>query len=133
MFALMQLVPIDSVAALSGAVGHHSQIAVDQSNGDRYMNTSGTWNKIRNGNETPVTPPLAGPVTVRNSSGSITRALTAVAGVVTLAATDTIVANGNTAILQTSAGTTSSTTATLNSPATATVSAGVLTAVKASA
>jgi hypothetical protein len=133
MFLLMQLVPMDSVATLTSAVGHHSQIAVDQSTGDRWMNTTGTWQKVRNGNETPVTPPLAGSVTVRNSSGSITRALTAVAGVVTLAATDTIVANGNTAILQTSAGTTSSTTATLNSPATATVAAGVLTAVKASA
>jgi hypothetical protein len=133
MFILQQLVPMDAVPALTGAIGHHSQIAVDQSTGDRWMNFSGTWSKIRNGNETPVTPPLAGAVTVRNSSGSITRSLTAVAGVVTLAATDTIVANGNTAILQTSAGTTSSSTATLNSPATATVAAGVLTAVKASA
>lgn len=133
MFTLMQLVPINAVAALSGSIGHHSQVAIDQSTGDTYINFTGTWSKVRNSNETPVTPPLAGPVTVRNSSGSITRALTAVAGVVTLAATDTIVANGNTAVLQTSAGATSSTTATLNSPATVTVAAGVMTAVKASA
>lgn len=133
MFLLMQLVPMDAVSALSGAVGHHSQIAVDQSTGDRWMNSSGTWQKVRNGNETPVTPPLAGAVTVRNSSGSITRSLTAVAGVVTLAATDTIVANGASIVLQTSAGTTSAATPTLNSPAVATVAAGVVTAVKASA
>ncbi|ETP64859.1 hypothetical protein BDSB_05485 [Burkholderia dolosa PC543] len=76
---------------------------------------------------------MNGAVTVRNSAGTVTRNLTATNGVVTLAATDAIVTNGDTATLQKSDGTTSSGNATLNSPATAIVSAGALTAVKAAA
>lgn len=73
-------------------------------------------------------------VTVRNSAGGVTRpGLAVVGGVVTLAATDAIVANGTTFTLQKSDGTTSSGNATLNSPATATVAGGLVSAVKASA
>lgn len=73
-------------------------------------------------------------VTVRNSAGSVTRTgLAVVGGVVTLAATDAIVANGGTAVLHKSDGTVSSGNATLNSPVTYEIAAGVVTDVKAGA
>lgn len=132
MFILQQTVPVASAIALTNDLGYAGQTAIDESNGDVYSKLSGAWTKVADGSGNPVAPPVAGAVTVRNSSGSITRALTAVAGVVTLAATDTILANGASVVLQTSAGATSVGNATLNSPAAATVAAGVVSAVKAS-
>ena len=80
------------------------------------------------------TNPSLTTVTVQNSAGSVTRAgLTVTGGVVSLAATDAIVANGASLVLHTSGGTVSSGNATLNSPATAAVAAGVVSAVTASA
>jgi hypothetical protein len=133
MFVIQKHVAVDSYAALSGTIGCPGQIAIDQSTGAIWCKLSGGWTMIVDASGNPVAPPVSGAVTVKNSAGTVTRSLTAVAGVVTLAATDAIVANGASLVLQTSAGATSSGNATLNSPAVATVAAGAVTAVKASA
>lgn len=133
MFILQKIVPIDSTAALSAGVGYVGQTAVDSSNGDRYVKLSTGWFKVADGSGNPVAVPVSGSVTVQNSGGTVTRSLTATNGVVSLAATDAIVANGASLVLQNSSGTTSSGNAGLNSPATATVAAGVVSAVKAAA
>ncbi|CAM2155438.1 conserved hypothetical protein [Paraburkholderia tropica] len=133
MFILQKVVPIDSAAALSGSVGYVGQTAIDSSNGDRYVKLSTGWAKVADGSGNAVAVPVSGAVTVQNSAGTVTRSLTATNGVVSLAATDAIVANGASLVLQNSSGTTSSGNAGLNSPATATVAAGVVSAVKASA
>ncbi|MBB2999657.1 hypothetical protein FHX57_001988 [Paraburkholderia tropica] len=133
MFILQKIVPIDSTAALAAGVGYVGQTAVDSSNGDRYVKLSTGWVKVADGAGNPVAVPVSGSVTVQNSAGTVTRSLTATNGVVSLAATDAIVANGASLVLQNSSGTTSSGNAGLNSPATATVAAGVVSAVKAAA
>lgn len=134
MFILQKTYNTDSAVSLSGTVGYVGQEAIDQTTGDIYVKLGSGWQKIVDGaTGNPVNPPLTGAVTVQNSSGSVTRALTATNGVVTLAATDAIVTNGGTLVLQNSSGATSTGNAGLNSPATATVAAGVVSAVKASA
>lgn len=133
MFILQKLVPVSSAVALTADLGYVGQEALDADTGDCYAKLSTGWTKVRDGSGNPVTAALNGPITVQNSSGTVTRSLTATNGVVSLAATDAIVANGSTFTLQKSDGTTSSGNATLNSPATATVAAGVVSAVKASA
>lgn len=133
MFVLQGLYPLKAVPALTSADGAHAQIAIEDSTGDIYVNQSGTWSKTKTMAGAPVALPVNGAVTVKNSAGTVTRSLTVANGVVTLAATDAIVANGATLVLQKSDGTTSAGNATLNSPATATVAAGAVTAVKASA
>lgn len=104
-------------------VGADGDLTIDPMTLVVYKKTAGAWAALA----------PSGSVTVQNSAGTVTRNLTATNGVVTLAATDAIVTNGNTMTLQKSDGTTSSGNATLNSPATAIVSAGALTAVKAAA
>lgn len=64
--------------------------------------------------------PINGQITLQNSSGSITRTLTVVDGVATLAATDTLLANAGAVTVKNSTGT-------VTNSATATVAAGVLT------
>lgn len=133
MFVLQKLVAIDSFAALSASVGYNGQTAIDQSTGNVWVKLAGGWLQVADGSGNPIAQPVSGAVTVQNSAGTVTRALTATNGLVTLAATDAIVANGATVTLQKSDGTTSAGNATLNSPATTTVAAGVVSAVKASA
>lgn len=133
MFILQETISIDSATALASDVGYVGQTALDDSNGDAYVKLSTGWAKVRAGDGTPVAPPVTGSVTVQSSDGTITRALTAADGVVTLDDTDTIVADGDTFTLQDSDGTTSAGNAKLNSPTTASVAAGLVSAVKASA
>ncbi|MDN7848116.1 hypothetical protein [Burkholderia seminalis] len=104
-------------------VGENGDVTIDPVTLTVYKKTAGAWAALA----------PSGAVTVQNSAGTVTRNLTATNGVVTLAATDAIVANGATMTLQKSDGTTSAGNATLNSPATAIVAAGALTAVKAAA
>ncbi|MBU9440085.1 hypothetical protein KTE91_34035 [Burkholderia multivorans] len=131
MFVLQKSVPVKGVAALTADLGYAGQTAIDDSNGDRYAKVAGAWVKVADGAGNPVAPPLSGQITLKNSSGTVSRTLTATNGVATLAATDALVTNGDTLTLQKSDGTTSAGNAGLNSPATATVASGVVTAVKA--
>lgn len=134
MFILQKTYNTDSASTLTNAVGYVGQEAIDQSTGDLYVKLGSGWQKIVDGaTGNPVNPPVSGSITVQNSAGTVTRALTATNGVVSLAATDAIVTNGGTLVLQNSSGSTSTGNAGLNSPATATVAAGVVSAVKASA
>nr|WP_254215954.1 hypothetical protein [Burkholderia multivorans] len=128
---MQKSVPVKGVAALTADLGYAGQTAIDDSNGDRYAKVAGAWVKVADGAGNPVAPPLSGQITLKNSSGTVSRTLTATNGVATLAATDALVTNGDTLTLQKSDGTTSAGNAGLNSPATATVASGVVTAVKA--
>lgn len=122
------LKPSQSSATVpDNSIGRVGDVGYDSATGNVYVKQSGGWILAAS-----VTA-YSGPITVQNSAGSVTRALTATNGVVSLAATDAIVANGATMTLQNSSGVTSSGNAGLNSPATATVAAGVVSAVKASA
>lgn len=132
-FLLQKHVPLSAVAALTGAVGAPGQTAIDDQTGDVYVKLSTGWAKVRDGAGNAVNVPVSGAVTVQNSAGSVTRNLTATNGIVTMAATDAIVTNGNSVALQNSSGAISAGNAGLNSPATAIVAAGVVSAVKASA
>ncbi|MBU9679710.1 hypothetical protein KTF37_22975 [Burkholderia multivorans] len=131
MFVLQKSVPVKGVAALTADLGYAGQTAIDDSNGDRYAKVGGAWVKVADGAGNPVAPPLSGQITLKNSSGTVSRTLTATNGVATLAAADALVTNGDTLTLQKSDGTTSAGNAGLNSPATAAVANGVVTAVKA--
>jgi len=137
-FRLCNLVPTHQVAALDntkGDLGRGNILAMDD-NGSLWLKRSTGWVQITQGGSSPseVAVPVAGSVTIKNSAGTTLRTLTAAAGVVTLAATDTIVGNGDSIVLKKSDGTTTSAgNATLNSPATAVVAAGVLSNVRASA
>lgn len=133
MYILQRTVPVGYAAALSTNIGRYGQTAVDGDTGDVYVLLSGGWAKVADEAGNAVAAPLSGSVTVQNSDGTITRVLTADDGVVTLDDTDTIVADGDTFTLQDSDGTTSAGNAKLNSPATASVAAGLVSAVKASA
>lgn len=122
------------VTALGASVGRPQSIARDAATGDMWIKRVSGWTMYVNGAgaEQPVD---AAPTTVevKNSGGTITRTLTVTAGVATLAATDAIVSTGTSIILQNSSGTVSAGNAGLNSPAIATVAAGLVSAVKASA
>ncbi|MCW3539331.1 hypothetical protein [Burkholderia cenocepacia] len=133
MFILQKSIPVEGVSALSADLGYVGQMAVDDSNGDRYAKIGDSWMKVADGAGNPVSTPVSGPVTVKNSAGTVTRNLTATNGVVTLAATDALVANGASIVLQKSDGTVSSGNAGLNSPAVAIVANGAVSAVKAAA
>ncbi|HEF4770863.1 hypothetical protein DN523_10135 [Burkholderia multivorans] len=133
MFVLQKSVPLHGVDALTADLGFAGQIALDDATGDRYAKIGAAWVKVADGAGNPVAPPLSGQITLKNSSGTVSRTLTATNGVATLAATDALVTNGDSLTLQTSDGTTSAGNAGLNSPATATVASGVVTAVKAAA
>ncbi len=76
-------------------VGRTRDMSVDPSSLTIYRNTDGKWSPIG----------ASGDVTVRNASGTVSRTLPIDAGVVTLAATDAIVAHGQSLALQNSAGT----------------------------
>ncbi|MCI3206557.1 MULTISPECIES: hypothetical protein [Pandoraea] len=132
-FLLQKHVPLAAVAALTADVGAPGQTAVDDQTSDVYVKLTTGWAKVRTGSGAGVPVAVNGPVTVQNSAGTVTRSVTAVNGVAALAASDAIVANGGAIVLQNSSGATSSGNAGLNSPATAIVSAGVVSAVKASA
>lgn len=138
MFMLLKTVPVGAVAALSNAVGAAGEImlAQDDSNGDVYLKRAAAWVKIVSGGSVPAEAaiPLTGTATIKNSANSVTRSVALTAGIGNLAATDAIVANNDSLVLKKSDGTTTSAgNATLNSPATAVVGAGVVTNVKASA
>ncbi|PRG17973.1 hypothetical protein [Burkholderia multivorans] len=133
MFVLQKSVPVEGVAALTADLGYAGQTAIDDSNGDRYAKVGDAWVKVADGAGNPVAPPLSGQITLKNSSGTVSRTLIATNGVATLAATDALVANGDSLTLQKSDGTASAGNAGLNSPATAAVANGVVTAVKAAA
>ncbi|WP_261523546.1 hypothetical protein [Burkholderia multivorans] len=133
MFILQKSVALHGVDALTADLGFAGQIALDDATGDRYAKIGAAWVKVADGAGNPVTPPVSGQITLKNSSGTVSRTLTATNGVATLAATDALVTNGATITLQKSDGTTSAGNAGLNSPATAAVANGVVTAVKAAA
>ncbi|MCA8339856.1 hypothetical protein [Burkholderia multivorans] len=173
MFVLQKSVPLHGVDALTADLGFAGQIALDDATGDRYAKIGAAWVKVADGAGNPVAPPLSGQITLKNSSGTVSRTLTATNGVATLAATDALVTNGSliavqnsagadphnatmsvtngaltgaklastvalvdngdTLTLQKSDGTTSAGNAGLNSPATAAVANGVVTAIKAAA
>lgn len=118
-----------SATTPDNTIGKVGDIGRDSVTGNVYVKQTGGWVLAASA----VVANYSGPITVQNSAGSVTRSLTAVNGVVSLAATDAIVANGASIPLQNSSGTVSSGNAGLNSPATATVAAGVVSAVKASA
>lgn len=121
--------PAQSSATVpDNSIGAIGDIGFDTATGNQYVKQSSGWILTGAGGGG-----YSGPITVRNSAGTVTRSLTAANGIVSLAATDAIVANGSTFTLQNSSGVTSSGNAGLNSPATATVAAGVVTSVKASA
>ncbi len=132
-FLLQKNVPLSAVAALTTDVGAPGQTATDDQTSDVYVKLTTGWAKVRDGSGAGVPVSVSGPVTVQNSAGTVTRSLAAANGVVSLSATDAIVANGTSLVLLNSSGATSSGNAGLNSPAVATVSAGVVSAVKASA
>jgi hypothetical protein len=139
-FMLFHLVPATQVATLDatkqGNLGSGNIVAQDVSNGDYYVKTSTGWVKTVNGGANPSSAaiPVTGAIAVKNSAGTVTRNLTATAGVVNLAATDAIVANNDSLVLKKSDGTTTSSgNAGLNSPASAVVAAGVVTNIKAGA
>lgn len=128
-YMLCQLQNVGSMTTLDNTKGSSGQIAMRDSDGSIYIKHGGAWQQIWNGSAE-----VGLAITVKNSSGSISRSLTESNGVVNLAATDTIVANGDSPVLKKSDGATTSTgNAGLNSPASAVVSAGVLQNVKASA
>jgi hypothetical protein len=131
MFMLMEMHAIGSMATLDNTKGSDSQIARDSTNGDLYIKHGSAWQKVQAGGSTPTPVGLA--ITVKNSSGSKTRSLTETNGIVTLAATDAIVANADSLVLNNHSGTVSSGNAGLNSPAVANVAAGVVTNVQAAA
>lgn len=176
MFVLQKSVPVEGVSALTAELGYAGQVAVDDSNGDRWAKVGSAWVKVADGAGNPISPPVSGSVTVRNSAGTVSRVLVATDGVATLAAADALVSNGQSLALQNSAGaaqsgvaqtavvvngamtasrltnstvaaikngdsvtlqksdgTTSAGNATLNSPATAVVANGVVSAVRAAA
>lgn len=138
-YTLFNLVPTGQVAALDntrGNLGTGALIAQDTATGDFYVKLSTGWTKTVNGGSNPThnPVPLSGAIAVKNSANTVTRNLTATNGVVNLAATDAIVANGDSLVLKKSDGTTTSSgNAGLNSPASAVVAAGVVSNVKAGA
>ncbi|MGU2439555.1 hypothetical protein ACTXHA_04055 [Burkholderia cenocepacia] len=75
-------------------IGRTGDLSVDPSSLTIYRNTDGKWSPVG----------ASGDVTVRNSNGTVSRTLPMVSGVVTLAATDAIVTQGQTLALQNSAG-----------------------------
>jgi hypothetical protein len=132
MYILTELHPVGAMATLDNAKGANGQIARDSTNGDLHVKRTAGWQKIIAGGTTPSEVGLS--IQVKNSANTVTRTLTESGGVVNLAATDAIVANNDSLVLKKSDGTTTSAgNATLNSPATAVVSAGVVSNVKASA
>ncbi|WP_321944538.1 hypothetical protein [Burkholderia cenocepacia] len=133
MFVLQKSVPVEGVSALTAELGYAGQVAVDDSNGDRWAKIGSAWVKVADSAGNPILPPVSGSVTVKNSTGTVSRTLTATNGVVTLAATDALVASGASIVLQKSDGTVSSGNAGLNSPAVAVVANGAVSAVKAAA
>lgn len=138
MFLIMKMVPVRSVAALDNSTGSHgdTMLAQDHTTGDVWLKRNAGWVKIVSGGAVPAEAavPLTGTATIKNSANSVTRAVALVAGVGNLAATDAIVANNDSLVLKKSDGaTTSAGNATLNSPATAVVAAGVVSNVRAGA
>lgn len=118
-----------SVTVPDNTIGENGDVGLNSATGDIYVKQAGAWVLY-----TAASPAgYSGPITVENSAGSVTRSLTATNGVVNLAATDAIVANGASIVLHNNAGTVSSGNAGLNSPAVAEVAAGVITDVKAAA
>ncbi|VWD22329.1 hypothetical protein [Burkholderia contaminans] len=75
-------------------VGRTRDLSVDPSSLTIYRNTDGKWSPVG----------ASGDVTVRNANGTVTRTLTMVGGVATLAAADAIVTQGQALALQNSAG-----------------------------
>lgn len=133
MFMIMEMHPAGSMSTLDATkVDASRHVVRDSSNGDLYIKHGGSLQKVISGGTSPAEVSL--PITVKNSAGSVTRSLTEVNGIVTLAATDALVSNGNTVTLKKSDGTTTSVgNAGLNSPATVVVSAGAVSQVNAAA
>lgn len=131
MFMLMDLHPSAGYPTLDNTKGSDSQVMRDSTNGDIYIKHGGTWQKTQSGGATPTPVGLA--ITVKNSAGGVTRNLTEANGTVTLAATDAIVSNAASLVLNNHSGVVSSGNAGLNSPAIATVAGGLVTNVVAGA
>lgn len=107
-YTLLETHPVGQMSTLDNTKGAIGQLAQDQSTGNMYMKFNGTWTQI-------------------NTNG-------AQGGNAAAHANTAVVANGATATLKKSDGTTTSAgNATLNSPATFVVSNGAVTNVKCSA
>lgn len=134
MFMICELHKVGSMTSLDNTKGSEGQIVEDNSTGNLYIKHAGTWQQIATPSATGKQQAVSLAIAVKNSAGGITRNLTETNGVVTLAATDTIVANGDAAVLKNHSGTVSSGNAGLNSAGSvANVAAGVLGAVTAGA
>lgn len=122
------------VTALTAAVGQDGDIADETTGtgttkGNRWIKVGTVWQQMTG----PGGNVANGSVAIKNSAGTTLRTISAVNGVITLAATDTIIGTGASIPLNTSAGVLSSGSATRNSPAIITVAAGVATVATASA
>jgi len=123
------------VPELTNQIGLTGQLARDDQTLGLYINLDAGqgWTQIIDDDGTPLGISGLSEVTVQNAAGTIQRtSLPITAGVVTLAATDTIVASGDSVVLNNSTGTVSSGNDGLNSPATAVVVNGGLASVTAS-
>lgn len=133
-FTVKRTLNVRVVTALNAGVGEVGDIADETSgtgttSGNRWIKTASGWQQITGtGSGLPT-----GSITIKNSAGTTLRTVTATNGVASLAATDTIVGNGNTVPLQNSSGAAAPANAGMNTPVTLTIAAGVLTAAKASA
>lgn len=108
MYMLCELHKVGSMATLDNTKGSVGQLAEDPATGNLYMKHGGVWQQI----------------TTNGAQGGNSAAAASVA----------VITNGQSLTLKKSDGvTTSSGNATLNSPATAVVAAGVITNVKCSA
>lgn len=107
-YRLMEMHPVGQMATLDNTKGAIGQVCQESDTGNLYIKFNGVWNQI-------------------NTNG-------AQGGNAATHANTAMVANGQSIVLKKSDGVTTSVgNATLNSPATAVVAAGVLSNVKASA
>ena len=131
-YTLMEMHPVGSMATLDNTKGADTQIARDSATGNLYIKHGGAWQQIQMGGSTPT--PVGLSVTVQTQGGGVQRSLTEANGVVTLAATDTILSNNAAVTLKNHSGTVSSGNVGLNSAGSiANVASGALSAVTAGA
>jgi hypothetical protein len=130
-YTICELHPVKQMTTLDNTQGATGSICKD-STGNLYIKHGGTWQAIATVSATPTETPLA--ITVQTQGGAVSRSLNESNGVVTLAATDTIVSNNGAVTLKNHSGTVSSGNAGLNSAGSvANVAAGALSAVTAGA
>jgi hypothetical protein len=90
----------DTLDALEGYMGQKAR----KDTGETYIRTLSGWVQVTDADGAGIAMPVSGSVQVQNSSGTISRTVTATAGVAKLAASDTIVGSGDTIVVQNSAG-----------------------------